>query len=423
MPPSSTPLEVPPQAIVQPGEVAAARDRIAGRVLLTPSPASPALSDATGFRVFCKLEYLQRTGSFKERGAANALLCLDAAQQRRGVVAASAGNHAAALAYHGRRLGVGVTVVMPTYAPLVKVETCRRLGARVVQHGGTFAEARTRADELVAEEGLRYVHGFDDRDVIAGQGTLGLEILEQVPDMAAIVVPAGGCGLLAGLAVAVKAVRPAVRVVAVEAANCPSLTAALAAGTPVAAPGRPTLADGLAVGRIGDLAFATSRPFIDQVVTVDEATLARAILMLLETEKAVVEGAGAAPLAALLSGELADLAGQCIGLPLCGGNIDPLVLRRVIEHGLAASGRLCRLAVTVSDRPGGLARLTRLVADEGASVQDIRHERMFAGPDVANVQVVVVLETRNAEHARDVTAAVTAQFGQGVRRLDEAASS
>lgn len=383
-------------------DIEAARQRIGDALPVTPCAESPALSTLCGSRVFCKLEYLQHTGSFKERGAANALALLTDAQRQQGVIAASAGNHALALACHARRLKIPVTVVMPKHAPLIKVATCRNLGADVVLHGDCFSDARARADELVAERNLTYVHGYDDPAVIAGQGTMGLELLEQVPQADAIVVPIGGAGLIAGVAVAIKARQPHIRIIGVEPVRVASFTQARAAGSPVDVTPAPTLADGLAVQRVGELAFATARDLVDEVVTVDEAELALAILRLLEVEKAVVEGAGAAPLAALLAGKLPDLAGKTVVLPLCGGNIDPLVLRRVIEHGLAADGRICRFTATISDRPGGLAGLTAAICDAGASIHDIRHERIFAGPDVSSVSVTCVIETRDANHAREV---------------------
>lgn len=378
--------------------IKAARARIADAVAVTPCAESIALSELTGCRVFCKLEYLQRTGSFKERGAANALAQLDEDRRRRGVVAASAGNHALALACHGQRLRIPVTVVMPRFAPLIKAATCRKLGATVISCGESFSDARTRADELVRERGFTYIHGYDDPDVIAGQGTLGLEILEQVPEVDAVIVPVGGGGLIAGVATAVKARRPDVKVIGVEPARMPSYAAALAEGRPVAIAPMPTLADGLAVGLVGTNAFAASRSLVDQLVHVEEADLALAVLRLLELEKAVVEGAGAASLAAILGGKLESLRGRTVVLPLCGGNIDPLTLHRVIEHGLAADGRLHQLQVQISDRPGGLADLTRVLADAGASVQDIRHDRVFAGPDVARVRVQMLIETRDRAH-------------------------
>lgn len=390
-------------------DIEAARHRIAGAVCVTPCPESIPLSEAVGMRVFCKLENLQRTGSFKERGARNALLLLAPEQARRGVIAASAGNHALGLAYHGRLLGVPVTVVMPRFAPLIKVATCQRLGARVELCGASFAEARTRANELAAQHGLTYIHGYDDPAIIAGQGTLGLEILEQAPELDAVVVPVGGAGLIAGVALAIKTLRPEVRIIGVEAAGAAKLAAALAHGGPVQIQCQPTLADGLAVPDIGANAFPLIRDRLDALVTVTEDELALAILRIAELEKAIVEGAGAAGLAACLAGKLPELAGQRVALPFCGGNIDPAILSRVIEKGLVADGRLCRFSVVISDRPGGLAGLTQLIADSGASIKEIVHERAFGAGDVFAVSVVCTIETRDRAHLEEIFARLEAE--------------
>jgi threonine dehydratase len=379
-------------------DIVAARHRIAGGIYLSPCPESIPLSEITGVRALCKLDYLQRTGSFKERGARNALLELTPQHRAAGVVAASAGNHALGLAYHGHLLGIGVTVVMPRFAPLVKITTCRRLGATVVLYGDAFSDARHEAGRLADQRQLTYIHGFDDPAIIAGQGTLGLEVLEQVPDVEAIVVPIGGAGLIAGVSLAVKSLRPDVLVVGVEAARAPSYTAALAAGQPVDTPVRSTLADGLAVGRVGQLAFDIARSRVDRVVTVSEEELALAVLRLVELEKSVVEGAGAASLAAVLSGKFPELAGKRTVLILSGGNIDPMILNRVIEKGLVTDGRLCRFTAVVSDRPGGLAHLAQLIAQTGASVKDIAHDRAFSGPDVAAAHVLCTVETADRDH-------------------------
>jgi threonine dehydratase len=390
-------------------DIRAAQQRIAGAVAVSPCPESPALSELTGSRVFCKLDALQRTGSFKERGARNALLLLDQEQQKLGVIAASAGNHALALACHGRDLGIPVTVVMPRFAPLIKVATCRRFAANVVLHGDTFAEAKAKADELATSGGLTYIHGFDDPAVIAGQGTIGLELLEQVPDLNAVIVPVGGGGLLAGVSLAIKSLKPKVRIVGVEAAVMPSLTRSLAERRPVVVAGCPTLADGLATTRLGENAFALLHSRIDRAVSVSEESIAQAILRLIELEKSVIEGAAATPLAALLSGELAELRGQRVVLLLCGGNIDPLILGRVIDVGLAADGRLTRLVATISDRPGGLAHLASQIAAAGASVQQITHDRVFSGPDVSSVHVVCDVETNDREHLEALVRALARQ--------------
>lgn len=386
--------------IVDLADIRAAARRIAGAVTVTPCPESIPLSELCGARVYCKLDNLQRTGSFKERGARNALLCLPPEARKRGVIAASAGNHALGLAYHGQLLGVPVTVVMPDYAPLIKVTTCQRLGARVIVQGQDFAEARAEADRRVKTEGLAYVHGFDDPAIIAGQGTMALEILRQVPDVEAIVCPVGGAGLIAGIAVAVKSFRPEVQVIGVESRQTASFTAALKAGQPVAIPRKATLADGLAVLKVGANSFALARERVDQVVRVDEASIAQAILRMLELEKIVVEGAAAAPLAAMISGALPDLRGKRVVLVACGGNIDPAMLTRVIERGLVQDGRLTRFTAHISDRPGGLAELARVIAASGASIRDIAHDRPFSGPDVSAVNAVCTVETRDKAHVR-----------------------
>ncbi len=389
-------------------DIEAARTRIAGGIYVSPCVESIPLSQLTGAHVFCKLDYLQRTGSFKERGARNALLLLNDQQRKRGVIAASAGNHAQGIAYHGSLLGIPVTVVMPKFAALIKVTNCRHLGANVVLHGADLGEARARAEEIAREQGLTFIHPFDNADVMAGQGTMALEILEQTPDVEAIVVPVGGGGLLAGIGTVFKALRPQARVVGVEPEHAACLTAARAAGHPVPVKLSPTLADGLAVPLLGKLPFAVLERVVDQVVTVDEAHIALAILRLIELEKSVVEGGGAAPLAAFLSGKLDNLKGKRVVLTLCGGNIDLTMLGRVMEVGLVADGRLSRFTVSISDRPGGLARLAELIASTGASIQEILHDRAFSGPDLTAVRVVCVVETTGHAHVRELHAALAA---------------
>jgi threonine dehydratase len=375
-------------------DIRAARRRIKGGVIVTPCPESIPLSEITGARISCKLDNFQRTGSFKERGARNALLRLPSASRRKGVVAASAGNHALGLAYHGKLLGIPVTVVMPQFAPLIKITTCQRLGANVILHGSDFAEARAEANRLAAG-GLTYIHGFDDPDIIAGQGTIGLEILEQMPGVEAIVCPVGGGGLLAGLCVAVKALRPKVEIIAVESVSTGNLSAAMRAGRPVNVPRRSTLADGLATLCVGTNAFQLIRKRVDRVVRVEENWISLAILRMLELEKVVVEGAAAAPLAAMMAGKIKGLRGKRVALVVCGGNIDPVILSRVIEKGLVHDGRLTRFTVTISDRPGGLAELCRVIASTGASINQVSHDRAFSGPDVSATRVVCTVETRD----------------------------
>jgi threonine dehydratase len=381
-------------------DVLAARERIRGGIYESPCVESIPLSQLTGARVWCKLDYLQRTGSFKERGARNALLRLPEAQRSRGVVAASAGNHALGVAYHGSLLGIPVTVVMPRFAPLIKVTNCRALGATVILHGDDVGHARERAAEVATERGLAFVHPFDNADVMAGQGTMALEILEQTPGVEAVVVPVGGGGLIAGIGTVMKARAPHVEVVGVEPDAAACLAAAMSAGMPVTVPLSPTLADGLAVSRVGDITFASDRRVVDRVVSVDEASIALAILRLIELEKSVVEGAGATPLAAFIAGKLRHLEGRTVVLTLCGGNIDTNMLGRVLDIGLVADGRLARFTVSVLDRPGGLARLTSVIAATGASIHELAHDRAFSGPNVAEVRVICVVETTGPDHVR-----------------------
>ncbi|HUE50519.1 MAG TPA: threonine ammonia-lyase [Candidatus Dormibacteraeota bacterium] len=385
-------------------DIEAARHRITGAIYYSPCPDSIPLSEITGMKIFCKLDNLQRTGSFKERGARNALAQLPSDQQKRGVIAASAGNHAQALAYQGKLLGIPATVVMPKFAPLVKVSNCQKLGATLVLQGKDFGEARAHAHEIAKERGLAYIDGYDDPAIIAGQGTMGLEVVEQVPDLDAVIIPVGGAGLLAGVSLAVKTLRADAKIVAVEAENVASFSAALEAGKPVKVALHPTLADGLAIPQVGSNAFEVVRSLVDQTVTVTEEEIAIAILRLIELEKSVIEGAAATSLAACLSRKLKDLAGKRVVLLLCGGNIDPNVLSRVIERGLVADGRLGRFTAVISDRPGGLADLATQIAATGASIKQVVHDRAFASLDVSTVHVLCTVETRNREHLAELRA-------------------
>ena len=346
----------------------------------------------TGSRVFVKLENLQMTGSFKERGAANVLLQLSPAERRRGVVAASAGNHGLAVAFHASRLGIGAVIVMPAWAPLGKLMAARRHGAEVVLHGDNYDEAYVRAKEIEAERELVFVHPFDDPRVIAGQGSIGLELCEQVADLDAVLVPVGGGGLIGGVALAVKALRPATRIVGVQAEEAAGMKAALAAAQRVLVPPASTIADGIAVRRVGEHTFDLARRYVDEVVTVGEEEIANAILLLLEIEKTVVEGAGAVPLAALINRRV-TLPGKTVALVLSGGNIDVNLVAQIIERGLVKDGRLARLAVLLRDRPGALARLTALVAEERANVRQIDHDRAFSRARVGESLVELTIET------------------------------
>jgi threonine dehydratase len=388
-------------------EVEAARARLRDAVYQTPCPHSRTLSELTGTRCHVKLENLQMTGSFKERGAANLLMQLDAAERARGVVAASAGNHGLAVAYHAARLGIPATIVMPAYAPLIKAASARRHGAEVILHGANYDEACERAEALVAARGAVFVHPFDDPRVIAGQGTLGLELLEQVDDLDAVIVPVGGGGLVAGVALALKARRPAVRVIGVQAAVVPAMQRALAAGERVRLPAAGTIADGIAVRQVGRTTLALAARLVDEVVTVDEEELASALLHLLEIEKTVAEGAGAAPLAALLNRPL-GLAGRRVALVLSGGNIDVTMLARIIERGLVKDGRLVRLGVVLPDRPGALARLAALIGEGRANIVQIEHDRAFSRQPIGASEVELTLETSGRPQIEDLLARLRA---------------
>jgi len=392
------------QRVITFKDIEVARTRIADAVYYSPCLPSIPLSELTGIETFCKLDNLQRTGSFKERGARNALAQLPQEQQKRGVIAASAGNHAQALAYQGKLLGIPATVAMPKFAPLLKITNCQKLGATVVLHGNDFGEAKARADEIAKEKGLAYIDGYDDPAIVAGQGTMGLEIVEQIPDLEAVIIPVGGAGLLAGVSLAIKTLRPKVKIIAVEAENVASFSAALEAGKPTKIDVRPTLADGLAIPKVGSNAFQIARPLVDLVVIVSEEQIALAILRLIELQKSVVEGAAATTLAACMSGKLKELRGKRVVLLLCGGNIDPNVLSRVIESGLVADGRLGRFTAVISDRPGGLAELAAQIASTGASVKQVVHDRAFASPDVSAVNVLCTVETRDHKHLAELRA-------------------
>jgi threonine dehydratase len=396
-------------------DVLAARDRIRDGTPVTPCLRSSPLSELLGCDLYVKMDNLFRTGSFKERGARNALLQLSDKQKKIGVIAASAGNHALGLAHHGKLLNIPVTVVMPESAPIVKRRTCVQLGANVILEGQTFCDAYEEATRRSKQDGLQYVHGYDDPAIIAGQGVAGLEIVEQVqtahgspPD--AIIVPIGGGGLIAGISTAVKHISPQTLIFGVEPERAATFHAAHDANHPVHVDVGKTLADGLATPDVGANAFETADPLIDGLVMVSEAAISLAVLRLMEFEKSVVEGAGAAGLAALLSepeegllaGSLPDLRGKCVTIILSGGNIDPAMVGRVIERGLAADGRLMRFLTTVSDRPGGLSKLTAALASVGASVKDILHDRAFATSDLSTVDVSCIVETSGPEHAKQL---------------------
>jgi len=391
-------------AAVEYADIEAAAGRLAGHVLDTPCVESRTIGQIIGAQVFLKFENLQFTASFKERGALNKL-CALVQQGVAGVVAASAGNHAQGVAHHAQRLGLRAVIVMPVHTPTVKVERTRGFGAEVVLHGETFDEARDRALQIAAEQKLEFVHPFDDPLVIAGQGTIGLEMLRAQPELDTLVIAVGGGGLISGIATAVRAVRPDIRIIGVQTARFPAMVNAVK-GTQHPQ-GLTTIAEGIAVGQPGEITRALIAERVDDLVLVDEGDIEQAIVMLLEIEKTLVEGAGAAGLAALLK-EPERYAGRKVGLVLCGGNIDPMLLSAIIGRGMVRAGRLARIRVGARDTPGVLARITTVVAQAGANIDEVHHQRAFSTLSAQNVEVELVLQTRNPRHVADVVQALQA---------------
>lgn len=379
-------------------DIQTARERLRGTIRVSPAAYSEILSREAGNEIYLKLENLHVTGSYKERGALNGILSLSAEQRERGVIAASAGNHAQAVAYHAGRLGIRAQIVMPLYTPLVKVTNTRGWGAEVILHGGNFDEALAEAKRRAAADGLTFLHAFNDPAVIAGQGTLGLELLEQIPDLEAVVVPVGGGGLIGGVACAIKENRPEVRVVGVEPEVLRSMDAALKERKIVELPPAPTIADGVAVRRVGDLTLEMALRYVDEMAAVDDEEVAMAILRLLEKQKTLAEGAAAVGVAALLR-HRTSLSGKKVAVVISGGNIDVTLLAHIIERGLVKDGRLVRLRVTLLDHPGGLERLTGVIGNERANIVQVIHDRTYYGVHLGYAKIDVTMETRGADHA------------------------
>ncbi len=387
-------------------DVVAARERLRGAIYYSPCPHSQMLSVLTGQQIYLKLENLQMTGSFKERGALNRITMLTPEQAARGVVAASAGNHAQGVAYHATKRGIRALIVMPLATPLVKVTATRGFGAEVVLHGANYDEACEEATRLCAAEGMTFIHPFDDAMVMAGQGTIGLELLEQVPQLEAVVVPIGGGGLIGGIACAIKESCPEIRVIGVQASRLPSMIAAVESHRPVTVEPATTIADGIAVRRAGNVTLPVVERYVDEIVTVDEDEIASAILMLLEREKTLAEGAGAAALAAMLQ-KKTTLQGAHTAVLVCGGNIDVTLLSRIIERGLVQDGRLIRLRIHLLDKPGALAELTRLIASYRANIVDTLHNRAYYGVNLGDTVIDITMETRGREQVEELLAALT----------------
>jgi threonine dehydratase len=378
-------------------DIEEARERIQNQIYLSPFPYSETISRLTGNRVFFKLENLQMTGSFKERGALNRLLTLTPDEAKRGVIAASAGNHGMAVAFHSRRLDISATIVMPLHAPLIKVSRVRQYGAQIVLHGTDYDEAFAEAHRLAQEKGLAFIHAFNDPWVVAGQGTIGLELYEQNPDLDAVLVPVGGGGLIGGIALVLKTLNRKIRVIGVQAESVPSMKAALQKGRPIRLPPAMTIADGIAVRAVGDMPLALVKKYVDDIVTVSEGEIANAVLLLLEIEKTVAEGAAAVSLAALVNNKTA-LTNCNVGLVISGGNIDMNLISRIIEKGLIQDGRLSRLSVVISDRPGALARLSQRIADLGTNILQISQTRGFGQVAIGETEVELILETTGPDH-------------------------
>jgi threonine dehydratase len=379
-------------------EIEFARQRIAGDVLLTPCAYSEKLSQLTGCELYLKLENLQKTGSFKDRGALNRILSLSDEERGAGIIAASAGNHAQGVAHAARICGLKCIIVMPETTPLSKVNGTRELGADIVLHGAGYDDAFEEASRLRQEHGYTLVHAFDDEAVIAGQGTIGLELLEQVPDMDAVIVPVGGGGLISGIATAIKAKRPDVELVGVESEHLPAMQKSVAAGEITPVETASTISDGIAVRRVGRLTMPIVRELVSRIVTVSEEETAAAIMLLLEREKTLAEGAGAVGLAALYYDKLKDLAGKKVVAVISGGNIDMKLLSRIVRRGLEHDGRLCELRMIVPDKPGSIARVATVIAGQGANIYELYQRRRESEVALGERAVVLQLETRGHEH-------------------------
>ncbi len=388
-------------------DIQAATGRIRDSIYVSPCARSETFSEATGNTVFLKLDNLQRTGAFKERGALNKLLTLTDAERKSGVIAASAGNHAQGVAYHAGKRGIRAQICMPLTTPLIKVSATKAYGAEVILHGANYDEACEEAIRRSKSEGLTFIHPFDDDVVIAGQGSLGLEILQQHPDIEAVIVPIGGGGLIGGISCAIKETNPKIQAFGVQPSRLPSMKAALAEGKPVTIPAATTIADGIAVRRTGVRTLELVKKYVDDVVTVDDEEIANAILLLLEHEKTLAEGAGAAAIAALLNRKL-HLTGKRVAVVIGGGNIDVTLLSRIIERGLVKDGRLVRLRIHLPDFPGALHNLTGILAQHRANIVETSYDRAYHGVNLGDTAIEITMETRGPAHIAELLSALSA---------------
>jgi threonine dehydratase len=384
-----------------------ARNRIRDSIYLSPFVRSETFSEITGNSIFFKLDNLQMTGAFKERGALNKILLLTEQERRRGVIAASAGNHAQAVAYHATKRGIAAEICMPLTTPITKVSATRAYGADVVLVGANYDESCQEAMRRCLDRDLTFIHPFDDEAVIAGQGTIGLEMLEVTADLDAVIVPVGGGGLIAGIACAVKETNPKIKVIGVQTSKLPSMKAALEHHQLVTLPANKTIADGIAVRRAGDVTFPLAEKYVDDVVTVDDEEIANAILVMLEKEKTLTEGAGAVGAAAVLNRKI-PMRGKKLGVLISGGNIDVTLLSRIIERGLVKDGRLLRIRIHLPDHAGALQRLATVIADHKANIIETRHDRAYYGVVLGDTVIDITMETRGPEHIAEIEAALDA---------------
>jgi threonine dehydratase len=392
-------------------DIQSALVRVRKSIHVSPCTRSETFSELTGHSIYLKLENRQRTGAYKERGALNKLLSLTADERSQGVIAASAGNHAQAVAYHASNLGIRARIVMPLATPLIKVSATRGYGGDVVLHGANYDEAFEEAMRLSAQDHLTFVHAFDDDAVIAGQGTLGLELLEQHPDLEAVVVPIGGGGLIGGIGCALKETNPRIQVIGVQPARLPSVKVALSEGKSVTLPAAVTIADGIAVRRVGTRTLPLVQKYVDDIVTVEEEEIANGVLLLLEREKILAEGAGAAALAALVNRHIPMLhasSGKKVIALVSGGNIDVTLLARIIERGLVKDGRLVRLRVHLPDYPGALHRLTGILAEHRANIVETSYDRAYHNVNLGDTAIDITMETRGPDHIAELISALSA---------------
>jgi threonine dehydratase len=408
------PLVSNPLLPVSPADIAAAAAVLRGHLVDTPCIPSRTLSKICGCEIWVKFENLQFTASFKERGALNRLTALSAEERARGVIAMSAGNHAQGVAYHAGRLGIPATIVMPEGTPFIKVEHTENFGAKVILHGKVLAESQAEAQRLAAENGYVFVPPYDDPWVIAGQGTVALEMLDQAPDLDVLLVPVGGGGLISGIAVAAKAIKPKIEVIGIQVASYPSMRQTLR-GEPVTI-GEETIAEGIAVKNVGKLTLEIVKALVDDVVLVEDWEVEQAVALFLSIEKTVSEGAGAVGLAAVLA-DPERFKGKKVGLVLSGGNIDSRLLAQVIMRQLVHEGRIISLKVGISDRPGALGKIASLVGDTGGNIIEAMHQRLFTSANIKAAELELTVECRSAQHADRVIAALN-DHGFNVRQME-----